>query len=238
MVNHKLWLFVAVISMGAAQVHADSLGTAFFDSTSPANYSQNADGSIHLQTFSSSDKAAVAFGNGGVLGTLGNITGFSADFLKSSSTANPADDFAIRLFTNSGGTEGLVWENNYNGNSTIPVGTWQSFDFKNGLFWERANSQNFDTNSNFQTLGAYAGGFTPIGGAMLNANTSIYGIEVSYGSGIGAFDGTVANVQLDFTNNSFDAATVAPLPATAIAGFILLGTLGIFVILRKRFQQA
>jgi hypothetical protein len=239
-----------VLLVGAAGVKADSLSFSTYDTLGAGSVTANPDGSFRLQTFTSADKASVVFGKGYnvVLGALGNVTHFSADLLKHAPTANPADLLAVRLWTNAGGTEGLVWENNYNGNADVnsPLDTWMTLNFTNGLFWERANSYNFAQISNLNTLTNYKDGFTPTTtldgghtGVTFNSSTPVYAIQVSYGSGIGAFDGSVNHVNLDFKTASFTsdspaAAVGTPLPSTALGGLACFGILGGSTLFRRR----
>lgn len=233
-------LVLVVLAMSSTGTRAESLlFTTTPNTGSQGRVDHQTDGSFRLQTFdgSSNGKASVIFykGFGVSLGTLGSLTNFSADFLKVSPTDNIANSLAIRLLTNTGGTQGLVWENNYNLDNdynvdgAFPRNAWVPIDLTGDKYWERANSANFDSGNNFKTLGQWAAGFTPAGGATLSSSTNIYGIEVSYGSTVGPFDGSVRNVNLSFGNTQYTAAefredaAATPLPSAALGGLACLG---------------
>jgi hypothetical protein len=245
--HRSFWAVLIVAFFSGMGAQADSLSFTTVDTSPGGITTQNPDGSFRLQTFSTADKASVKFytldgANLKVLGNLGGadgISGFSADLLKSS-PADSVSELAIRLFTNASFTEGLVWENAYNGNGIVPVGGWQHLDITGGNFWERVKPTNFNGAGQAVTLGSWASGFTPSGGKTLGEGTPIYGIEVSFGSGSGAYDGSVGNVQLDFKNGASyigaespmaaDAAAT-PLPSAALGG---LACLGLFAAGRRR----
>jgi hypothetical protein len=237
---------VAAVCVQSASAASVPLNSAPTDTRANGSSTIQPDGSVRLQTFTgdSTGKADVVFFTGGVLGTLDKISSFSADFFKASTpvTANPANELAIRLFTNAAGTQGLVWENNYNGNSTVATDVWQTNDFTHGLFWERTDGANYDFGSNFKMLSDYSAGFTPSGSNPASASlvgASIYGIQVSYGSSVGPFDGSVANVKLSFTGgNDYIGApftpAVTPLPSGALGGMALLGVTAAFGVIRNK----
>ena len=235
-------VFAIAILTGGAK--ADSLSFTTVDTSGTGSTTQNLDGSFNLQTLATTDKASVKFYtlNSGalkVLGDLGGISGFSADLLKAS-PANTSSQLALRLFTNSSFTQSLVWENDYNGSTNVQVGDWQHVDLTAGNFWERSGGVNFAGGGQAVTLASWASGYTPAGGATLSSSTPIYGIEVSFGSGAGSYDGDVGNVHLDFKNGaSYTAAesqlaadaTATPLPSAAMGG---IACLGLFALGRRR----
>jgi len=232
-------LVLVVLTMASTGAIAESLSFSDYDTRFNGQAVQKPDGSFQLTTTTdTSDKASVVFGKGGgvSLGTLASLTHFSADFLKVLPTDNPANNLAIRLWTNADGSEGLVWENNYNTNSDVPLNSWQSLDFTGEKFWERYNGENFDADPNIQTLSAWQRGFKPSNGKDLSG-ADIFAIQVSYGSGIGAFDGSVRNVSLtlgasEYTAAEFrEAAANTPLPSAALGG---LACLGLFATARAR----
>jgi hypothetical protein len=228
--------------LGAAEAGADTLTAQSFNSSGAGIVTPNGDGSLHLHTVSGADKASVTFFNGSQLGTLGSLTGFGAEFMKESGSF-VKNTMAIRLLTNTGGTEGLVWENNYNGNGDVPLNTWLTPDLFGGNFWQRGNGGNFNGASQAVTLTNWKSGtvsYTVDGtGAArnsvpMNGSTPIYGVEVSYGSGAGAFEGDVRNVTLSFAGgaNFIGAESpVTPLPSAAVGG---LACLGLFAMGRRR----
>jgi hypothetical protein len=238
-------VFAIAIFTGGAR--ADSLSFTTADTSGTGSTTQNLDGSFHLQTLATADKASVKFYtlNGAVLKVLGDlggvngISGFSADLFKTS-PAGTSSELALRLFTNSSFTQSLVWENAYNGSAIVPVGDWEHVDLTAGNFWERSGGVNFAGAGQAVTLASWASGYTPAGGATLSSTTPIYGIEVSFGSNSGIYDGDVANVHLDFSNGASYVgaqsqlaadATATPLPSAAMGG---LACLGLFAIGRRR----
>jgi hypothetical protein len=253
----RSFLVVGLIGLcGVGSARADALVAISYDTQAQGTYTVNADGSIRLQTTnagaSSDQKAGAGFfsaasmpGNPAVLGTLGTLTGFSADFLKSLGTTPAANEFAIRLFTSADLTQSLVWENNYNGNTPIaPSSDWQHNDFIAGNFWDHSNNLNYNAGDEALSLTAWETGMVTfnhdgngpsISNAPVSAATQIYGVQVSYGSGIGAYDGSVRNVELDFGNTQFVGAAVStPLPPTAIGSIACLGLLAVGRVAMKR----
>lgn len=235
---------VFAIAIFAGGAGADSLSFTTVDTSGTGVTTQNPDGSFRLQTLATSDKASVKFlkvvgATPQVLGSLSGISGLSADLLKAS-PANTTSELAIRIFTNQSLTQGLVWENAYNGSAVVPVGGWEHLDFTAGNFWQRTNGVNYFAAGQEATLASWeSSSYIPASGVKVDG-ASIYGIEVSFGSGAGIYDGDVANVHLDFSNGaSYTAAesqlaadaTATPLPSAAMGG---LACLGLFAIGRRR----
>lgn len=171
--------------------------------------------------------------------TLGNLTEFGFDWLRAGGTS--AGHFAptLRLFydadgltntTNDRGT--LVWEPIYNG-VTVVAGSWTSTDVLGGKFWEvNASGQNIDlynyTLADWMALASNPTDGDGQIGRALNANTVIYGLGVSIGSGWGGtFQGAVDDIRIGFggstTSWNFETQAVAvPEPGSlALAGLAL-----------------
>ena len=129
----------STFTSAAALVYDDNrLNTTVGSTVLPSTFSNDGDGSLNLQTVDG--KASVTFENTAyptntALGTLGNLSSLTAEYLKNSGS-NPTAQFAYRILTNQYGSQALIWENQYNGNSIIPVGSWQSIDLTNGNFWQ------------------------------------------------------------------------------------------------------
>jgi hypothetical protein len=104
-------------------------------------------------------------------------------------------------------------------------------------FWQRANGVNHDFGDNFRTLPVWAAGFTPVGtGATLSPTTPIYGVQVSFGSGIvGDFTGYVDGLTVGFGGADPTVYTASiPEPATlGMAGVALVTGLA----MRRRYRR-
>jgi hypothetical protein len=256
MTTARLLLPLAAVLAAAGTISAAPLQYFTFNNagsgsvTPVASPSSGGGGSLQLSTTGAADKAAASFFQAGFapLGTLGGLQSLSFDYLvSSSSTTLTTNDNraapAVRLFTNAGLTQGLVWERSYQpgGQTPTPTDMFQTdVDVRNGNFWQRANGQNFNGGSDAHPLSYYIAGNFPAGGAMLGAGTPIYGIEVSFGSGIsGSFTGYIDNLSATFngdggprTYTAFAAAAI-PEPAT-LAVFAGLAGVGGLVARRRR----
>jgi hypothetical protein len=216
------------------------------------SFSNDGDGSLKMQTFdnTSQGKVSVVFEASNpatALGTLGDLSQLSVDFFKSSNPATPsANQFAYRIWLNSTGSLSLVWENNYNGNASVPLDTWQTVNLAGGNFWQGNNGTNFNGGAEAVSLSQWTGGagFTVDGNNVpaisvpLSASTQVFGLEIAYGSGVGPFTGYVDNVNIGFASGATFSADVTaaatPLPASLWGGMFLIAGLGAFHTYRKR----
>ena len=251
----------AALALTAASAGAATLDTFTFNTTNNGSVTtvptgNDADGSYQLQTTGNADKASIIFATAGTtgftpLGTLGNLTGVAIDSYRSStSAASATNDFAYRLILSSGATAALVWENNYNGNAPVPTDTWRSLDLTGGNYWQRGGGKNFNGGSQALPLSTWDtgtvmwttdGNGTPATNPTIDANTMVYGLEVAYGSGAGAFLGNIDHVNLTFgtggsavsyTNNAAVASVPEP---TALAVFA--GAAGLLSTRRRRVSR-
>lgn len=171
--------------------------------------------------------------------TLGSISNVGYDWYRaSSSTTGQHQAPALRLAyqTESGQTGYLIYENVYNGGSTAsPVATdqWVSADATDANFWMRAFGPGRTIEQFDVTLAEWASGVSYGTSQVLNANTSIVGIEVGVGSGWGGtFNGAVDNVRLSFgadtisANFEPNAVSAIPEPATWMTMMIGFGLVG------------
>jgi hypothetical protein len=191
-------------------------------------------------TFYKPDGAGSGTPAGGVLGTLGSLNQLSFDYYLDGSTLAAGDTLApaVRLKLSPNGTSSatyvdLVWENVYNVGGPSPKNAWQNdVNVLAGTqWWQRSNGANHDGAPDFQPLSAFAGGYTPTfngPGVTLNANTPIYGVEISLGSGLpNNFTAYVDDLKVGFSGGDSYAANIAvPEPGTlgllAVAGGALL----------------
>lgn len=235
-------LLVFAAAIGSLSARAETLmGYGNWDTRSGGSFSVDAsnskdgNGSLKLSTTNAlpvggvnQDKVAVIFGTGGPLGTLGDLTGISLDSFKSSSpVTNPIADFAYRLqFANH---DSLVYENAYNGMpDPIVNDVWRTLNITGGKFWLFDHiTGNHNGGSDAHALSYYTG----------LQGQQISGLQIAYGSGLGAFSGNVDNIHLDFGAQNYYgpvvAASVAPLPTTAVVGAACFAILGIGSLSRR-----
>lgn len=177
----------------------------------------------------------------GTTTTIASLSHLSMDFFRSSTTDSlpgAAANFAapaLRFFyTDGAGHSGsLVYEYVYNGpgpgNPVVPTDTWLSADYLSSKLWMRTGGTNYDVAGGFLTLQQWTdSSVTKIPGTYtLDPNaTYIYGVQFSYGSGSGAFNGAVDNVRIGFTggNDNNYNFEVVPEPGTlALGAFGLAG---------------
>lgn len=203
-------------------------------------------GSLEFTTntiVSGQDKADYANYWGVVTGrTLGNITNVGYDvFRDSASTTSGWFVPAFRLsYQTAGGQTGyLIYESVYNGYPTagpyLPSNTWNDLDITGANFWMRAFGPSRTIEDYDVTLAEWAGGFASTRGGvssqLLDANTSITGIEIGVGSGWGnSFRGAVDDVRLSFGADQISAnfePNAVPEPAAwamMVLGFGLVGS--------------
>jgi hypothetical protein len=231
-------LVVLPLAFGALSVHAETLNYANWDTRLQGHFdavANSADGNGSLQLSvdppagTGQDKVAVIFYSpNGPLGTLNDLSHLTLDAFKSSSPSTlAAADFAYRLQFANG--DSLVYENSYNGSAAVPLDQWRSLNLIGGNFWlyEKATNTNFNGGSDAHPLSFYSSS---------EGSNSIVGLQIGYGSGIGAFSGNVDNIHLDFAGGaSFDGPVTTPLPSSALGGMACFGLLagGIFVRRRK-----
>lgn len=222
------------VSAGAVPLSYGNWDTRSAGSYSASSFSNDGDGSLLLQTFdnTSQGKVAVIFGTGSSMGKLSDLNDVSLTYYKSSDPVTPAaNQFAYRLQLSDGTSNNisLVWENNYNGSAAVPTDSWQSLDLTNGNFWLYDGVTNHNGGSDAHPLSYYT----------QYANADVLGLQVAYGSGVGAFTGYVDNVDLSFNNATSGPMTytgnvVAPEPASV--GLLGMGMLGL--VRRKRKQAS
>lgn len=240
-----LTLLSAIALGSAGQLQAatlvwDSFDTRVNGTVGLDNFSSTGNGSIKFTTNGAADKASVLFHTSPAapLGALGDLNQVSAQFYHpSSNNTIPANGtLAVRLWTNPAGTQALVWEAAYN--APVPEDVWVNANLIGDDFWQRANGVNHDQINNLATLPAWAAGFTPVGtGATLSPTTPIYGVQVSFGSGIsGDFVAYLDQLTIGFGGASPEVYTSAiPEPATfGLAGIAAIGMIAV----RRRQRQA
>ena len=213
--------------------------------STPVAFSNDGDGSLMYSTDTnptgSQRKVAVTFykPNGGTpigasaMGTLGTINAMSFEYFMDSSTL-AADSIlapAFRLKLSPLGTPDttyvdLVWERTYNQPSgpaqTTPQNTWNQEDVTGQKFWQRSNGVNHDgLPENFRTLADWPGHIVTYNapGVVLDANTPVYGVEISLGSGLPQnFKAYIDNVNIGFTGgDNFSANVPEPTGIAALA---------------------
>lgn len=103
----------------------------------------------------------------------------------------------------------LVFEWAYQGLGTTTTDSWQQADLAGDdwVAWQRSNGMNWDQIVNMTELSdwADADGFTPVGGIHFDQNSLIIGWSVALGSGNGAADMYVDNLQIGPTTYEFVA---------------------------------
>lgn len=239
-------LALAVLGVGLSitSASADPLVYSTFDTRANGTYavvpfSNDGDGSIQLTTTSmvsndSQAKAGALFArsDGQALGTIGNLSSLTFDYYVDGQSTTPANSApAVRLIlSNTSLQPALVWERAYQTNPATPPDTWQD-DIEvlgTNLLWQRANNQNFDNGSNLKPLSDWVAGHTPPGGATLNAGTPVYGIQISFGSGIdGKFVGYIDDVKVNFGSGaSYVGNVVAPTETAPVPEPVTLATFG------------
>jgi len=235
----SLSLVALPLALGAASAGADTLGYGNWDTRDQGSFqavpfSNDGNGSLELTVTgpanTGKDKVAVIFGQPGLapLGLLNDLTGFKLEAYKASA-ANPDGraDFAYRLQLGNG--HSLVYESSYNSPDDVAVGSWRPLDLIGGNFW-LYDGANHNGGSDAHPLSFYSGS---------EGIQSVVGVQVAYGSGLGAFDGYVDNLHLDFSGGaSFDAPVSTPLPSTALGGLACLGLFGGGTMIRRRKAKA
>ncbi len=216
-------------------------------------YANNGNGSLQFNLTTSADKAGYAYqwnptstGNPfGVATKLSNITAFSYDWLRDSSSTSAAHlQPTVKLLTwndadssgtlTVGDTTGfLIYESIYNGGgAAVTTNVWQSQDVLGANLWQwstgKGANENFDITISEWLAGQGQG---HPNSSPLNANTYIYGIEGDVGSGWGQFTGAIDNVNVGFSGNDVTSNfEVVPEPSSAMLGII--GAVGL--LRRKR----
>ncbi len=173
-------------------------------------YPRNGNGSLRYTQLTGADKADFEIyqlpdaGHPLGFGRLADLTWLSYDNYRLSSSSVAAHLApAVRLVIYepaSNKTSLLIWEPVYNGISTVPVDTWNSYSIRDGYFWMRAfgspscTVENYNTDLNTWLSGASISspGCT---GNPVGPNALIIGLSIGIGSGwSGTFDGAVDNV--------------------------------------------
>jgi hypothetical protein len=228
-INLKRASLALVLLVGGVTAKADTILTYVnFDTRAGGSYSVDANsadgnGSLKLSTAAvapiggvNQDKVAVLFTNGTALGTLNELTGIGLQAYKSSSPATgAASDFAYRIQFANGNS--LVYENAYNGSAAVALDTWRDLDLFGGKFW-LYDGVNHNGGGDEHALSYYSGTL---------GSQQIVGLQVAYGSGLGAFTGYVDNVHLDFGAQVANGPISTPLPSAALGGLACLGMFGI-----------
>jgi hypothetical protein len=145
---------------------------------------------------------------------LGDLDTLNFDyFIQSSSQNNQIP--VVRLLIDADGDLNttndrgeLVFEWAYQGFGSTTQGSWQNADLVGGdwVAWQRSFGQNRDQISNMTEFSDWsdANGFTPTGGLNFNANSLVLGWSVAVGSGNGANEVFLDDLQIggvvyDFT---------------------------------------
>jgi hypothetical protein len=194
-------------------------------------------------TFYKPDGSGVGTPAGAVLGTLGDLNELKFDYFVSSASGMSALP-AVRLKLSPNGTPSttyvdLVWEPVYNGGGSNDVWHDDVDAFAGTQWWQRSNGANHDGAPDFQPLSAFVAGYTPTfngAGVTLNANTPIYGLEISLGSGLP--DNATAyidDIQIGFAGGESYSANIAVPEPTGVA---LIGLGAGALLLRRRGRRS
>ncbi|MEP6823084.1 MAG: PEP-CTERM sorting domain-containing protein [Chthoniobacterales bacterium] len=174
--------------------------------------------------------------------TIASLSTLSMDIFRSSATdslPSAAPDYAapaLRFFFNDGqGHAGsLVYEFVYNGSGSgtpvVPNDTWLNVDYLSSKLWMNTGGTNYDVAGGFLTLQQWTDpSVAKIAGTYtLDPNTTyVTGVQFSYGSSAGAFEGAVDNVRVGFAggNDNLYNFEVVPEPSTFALGFLGLAGL-------------
>jgi hypothetical protein len=163
--------------------------------------------SLHLVTDSGDGRLRVTVENDADQRmTLGDLDELSFDYYIASSDRTDVIP-VIRLIIDADGdlaTTGdrgeLVFEWAYQGFGSTVQDSWRSVDLVGGDWtaWQRSLGQNRDQLSNMREFSdwADADGFTPVGGLHFDENSLILGYSIALGSGNGAADIYMDNLQV------------------------------------------
>ena len=251
-------LGAGILTPGAQGWYVDNNTDPLAPATIDTTFTNDGDGALHFAGTGNEKKYATFGAPQGVdalsgffssLGSLGQLAAgsVSADIYRAST--NPAHQtlqVAVKVILS--GNRQLTWESAYNDNLNLN-GSWVTEMMGgSGKWWLRgastAGNVNFDQIVNLHSLSDWAaGGIVPTApgatftGTPLSASDSILGFSVGYGSGVGAFDGAIDHLNVNFTggssyNYNFKAQAV-PEPASMAA----LG-LGALALIRRRRNRA
>lgn len=261
-------LACAAVLTAAVPVSAAPLQYMSYDTRTGGSYTivaaptNDGNGSLRLTTDTSlpggpgQAKAGVLLyqSGGAALGTLGTLTAASFDYRVAGTSTTPASGspafrFLLEpLSANSAGGLGLVWERANQTGTPTPTDQWLNDQnvIGSNLLWERSNGTNyFEQAGDYRTLADYIAGQRTLAGGpyaqnaqQLSADTPIYGVMISFGSGIpGQFTGYVDDVQLSFSNGTTYSADFAlapvPEPATVAALGLMAACGGLYARRRK-----
>lgn len=229
------------------------------------NLPRNGDGSVELRQIDNANtslmKASVSrfwsptANNFSVTTNVGNLTISTFDFIRSSTSLNPSNQSpAYRLYIvndnnnnsiygDAGDEMGSLvyeWSNGHAG--ATPTDSWQTANFMTEKLWmNRTGTGNlYDGPNPYQTLADWMNPLVakPNNAFAVTANTLIFGVSSSVGSGIaGDAQSGVDNFTLGFAggnviNTNFEVGAV-PEPSTGL----LIGLIGTTLVIRRQRQN-
>lgn len=219
--NTEVWAYTEVKDMA----------TVGIDGTNP--YGAGMNGSAHIRTLGGGNtqgKASIAYGrlDSQALGTLDNLSAWSADFYTNSSDF-AGQSMVLRMYVSNGNYSGyLVYDTTWQpgNNPTITFNSWNTIDFLNnpGVFYVRGTGNLNDANA----LGTSSEmSFTVARNLLTGKGFNVYSFNAGFGTSSGQYDGFVDNYTIGFggSNTVFDfevvpePATMAVLALPAIAAF-------------------
>jgi hypothetical protein len=194
------------------------------------DYARSGNGSAYFgQAQAQTGKADLQYYFSGAPIALSDLTSFSFDYLRDSSsttTAYFAPVFRLNIAKDGNFAGTLIYETAYNlGLGAAVTDTWLTAggDLSNGNFWTN--------NSLLGPTDATTGGTKTLQEWIddnAGSNLSVYGMQVGFGSGWdGTFTGAVDNVSLGFGQTSFasnfEVAQTAAVPEPATWAMMLFG---------------
>jgi hypothetical protein len=211
-------------------------------------------GVLQMTTSGTTDKASYAStwyptapNPFGVVTKIGDITAFSYDWKRDSSSTVPDQlqpsiklmwwsDTDNSLTPTAGDSYGtLAFEYAYNHSGPAPTDSFQTENVLNQYVWEWTTGKGANEHYNV-TIPQWAAGYTSgdPNETVLGSNTYIYGIVVEAGSGWdGTFSGSVDNINIGFAGGTNSLTTFDCIPESSSVVFGCLGMIAI-VFSRKR----